>query len=88
MSLPALYILTDANGFTTATEPTQEAAFREAGRVPLLAPITVHRWKLCKGLRGWWNLFGTEEADYQTIPIMGWVMEDKFLWNGSDATWR
>lgn len=63
-----MYILTDANGFTTCCEATQEAAFREAGRVPLLAPIEVFHWH--RGSTPEWHLF------------------HRFLWNGSDLTWR
>ncbi len=40
----ALYILTDANNFTTACAATREALFAEAARVPLLAPITITHW--------------------------------------------
>lgn len=42
--LNALYILTDANGFTTACDATREALFTEAGRLPLLSPITIDHW--------------------------------------------
>lgn len=39
-----LYILTDSAGFTTACYPSRECLFREAERLPLLAPITVVHW--------------------------------------------
>ncbi len=43
---PDLYVLTDARGFTTAVEGNAARAAREAARIPLLVPITVHAWTL------------------------------------------
>lgn len=79
MTLPAMYILTDANGFTTCCEATQEAAFREAGRVPLLAPIEVVHWARTR------TSYGTEGP---LIEWGDWTLAYRFLWNGSDLTWR
>jgi len=73
MTLPAMYILTAADGYVTCCEATQAAAFHEATRVPLLAPIEVRHWARQRTERG--------ELD-------GWMMCHTFIWNGSDATWR
>ncbi len=74
MTLPAMYILTGSDGYVTCCEATQAAAFHEATRVPLLAPIEVRHWARQsaphKRYDGEWKLFHT------------------FIWNGSDATWR
>lgn len=51
-ALEGLYILTDSEGFTTACYPTRECLFREAERLPLIAPITVIHWiRVGSGLR-------------------------------------
>ncbi len=42
--MSAMYILTDARQFTTICDANRECLFREAGRVPLLAPITITHW--------------------------------------------
>ncbi len=39
-----MYILTDAEGFTTICDATRECLFKEASRVPLLAPIAIVHW--------------------------------------------
>lgn len=43
-TLPAMYILTAADGYTTCCEASRDALFAEAARIPLLAPITIVHW--------------------------------------------
>ena len=49
---PILLIMTDANGFTTCLDGHgdqdlgRERLLREAGRIPLMAPIDLDRWEL------------------------------------------
>ncbi len=39
-----MYILTDANNFTTICDATRECLFTEAARLPLLAPVSITHW--------------------------------------------
>ena len=41
-----LFIVTDSRGFTLCCDGTMDALAREASRIPLLAPLTVHDWYL------------------------------------------
>lgn len=65
-ALEGLYILTDSEGFTTACYPTRECLFREAERLPLLAPITVVHWIV------------TGDA----VRSVGWKRASEWLWQG------
>ncbi len=62
-----LYILTDAEGFTTACDATIPALTEEVHRRPMLAPITIVRW--VKGATP--NATG------------GWTRADTFMWSTS-----
>lgn len=66
MRRDALYIMTDARGYTTCCAASRDAMFREAGRIPLLAPITVTSWTpIGDGLRA---------ADWRRL--------DRWVWKG------
>lgn len=43
--LDALYILTDANGYTSCCVASPTVLLREMGRRPMLAPVHVVHWK-------------------------------------------
>lgn len=74
-SIPDIYILTDARGFTTLImrerrESHYECAMRESARCNLLAPIQVVGWVRAGGT--WLNF---------------WRKVEEFTWTGGMEPW-
>lgn len=62
-----LYILTDAEGFTTCCDATMLALSREGSRRPLMAPIEVFHWiDAARDHRG-----------------VSWRLKERWTWTGA-----
>lgn len=68
-SNPDLFVVTAADGYTTATYPSQACLIAEAKRLSLVLPLMVHHWVQRMGNN---HVTGRERPQ--------WQLKEKFQW--------